>query len=476
MHHMSHSVWYDESQTHFIARQATLRDVTAQAMTERPYPPLFFFAVHYSLRLRDDEIGLRLPAAIFGVLAVGAVFLAGSTLVDVLTGAIAAFLFVLTPGAFRYFVDGNAYTLLMLASALSTAFLWKAAHSDRTRDWVCYSACALLGLGTHTLFIFHVGAQLLACVFLRVHARPVTRSFRRLAAVSGFLIGITLLWALYFARAGGQAPPLHPSRVLELSTVISMVGMLAGPQSFGQLTQLGLWGALLAIGGVALYRNSRRAFWSIAIMVGVPLVSVPLFVKMTLPYVAYRYGLGIFPLTCVAAACAWKLWPQRLPRAGAIALILAYCAFGVGYIASAGPNAFGYQDWRSAVRYVTDRFTAGDLVVLPGQYGRLPFSYYWRGPEPMQPRQSPEAIGDSLAKVLATRNATAPRAWVLLNSFSNENPLVGRYTESGPRDIERQTKSLVPVVEGHGLHLCGTASFQRVAILEVRQGSCQQDR
>jgi 4-amino-4-deoxy-L-arabinose transferase-like glycosyltransferase len=475
MHHMSHSVWYDESQTHLIARQTTLGEVVARAMTERPYPPLFFFAVHYSLRLRDDETGLRLPAALFGALAVVAVFLAGSTLVDSLTGAIAAFLFVLTPGAFRYFVDGNAYTLLMLASALSTACLWKAAHSDATGDWGAYAACALLGLGTHTLFLFHVGAQLLAGAFLIAHARPLAaRSFKRLATVAGFLAGVALLWMLYYARSGGQGRPLHFSKLPELSTVVSMVGMLAGPQSFGGLAQLVLWGVLLALGGTALYRSFRRAFWSIGIMIAVPLATVPLFVKLTLPYVAYRYGLGIFPLVCVVAACSWKLWPQRLPlRAGVAASILVYCAAGGVFIASAGENTFGYQDWRSAVRYVADRFTAEDVVLVPGDYGPLPFSYYWAGPAPLQSAQSPHAISAGLAKVLATGDATTSRGWVLLGSFANENLLVGRFTESRRRNAEGQGKDMTHALEARGLHLCGTAAFQRVTVLEVRRSACQ---
>ena len=184
--HMSHSVWYDESQTHLIARQGTLGGVTALAMQERPYPPLFFFAVHYSLLLRDDETGLRLPAAVFGALAVLAVFLLGSELVDSLTGTVAAFLFVLTPGAFRYFVDGNTYTLLMLASALSTLYLWRAARSDAMWDWALYALFALVGLGTHSLFVFHLGAQVLAGIFLRTRSQPAAgRSYRRLTWVMG---------------------------------------------------------------------------------------------------------------------------------------------------------------------------------------------------------------------------------------------------------------------------------------------------
>ena len=65
---MSHSIWFDESQTVLVARQSTLWDMTLVAVQKRAYPPLFFFVVHGSLRFRDDEIGLRLPAAAFGAL------------------------------------------------------------------------------------------------------------------------------------------------------------------------------------------------------------------------------------------------------------------------------------------------------------------------------------------------------------------------------------------------------------------------
>ena len=123
--HMTHSVWYDESQTAAVAQKGTLAEVTVQAMHQRPYPPLFFYAVHESLRFRNDETGLRMPAALFGALAIVAVFWLGKTLVDSVTGALAAFLFAFTPGMFRFMVDGNAYTLLALLSALSTLYVFK---------------------------------------------------------------------------------------------------------------------------------------------------------------------------------------------------------------------------------------------------------------------------------------------------------------------------------------------------------------
>jgi hypothetical protein len=283
------------------------------------------------------------------------------------------------------------------------------------------------------------------------------------------------LWTLFYAHAGGLAKPLDFSRLPELGTVVSMVGMLAGPQSFGDLAQLVLWGALLALGGAALYRDSRRDFWSIGIMVAVPLVAVPLFAKLTLPYIAYRYGLGMFPLTCVVAACSWKLWPRRrLPRAGAAALILAYWAAGAVFIAAAGENTFGYQDWRSAAGYLAAHSLPSDVVVVPGDYGLQPFSYYWKGPEPLGSREAPQAISTSLAQALVTGDATTSRGWVLLNSLANENPLVSRYTELQRRGLDRRGKELAEALESRGLRLCRTVNFQRLTLLEVRRSSCQQ--
>jgi hypothetical protein len=474
MHHMSHSIWHDEGQSHFFASQSTLGKVTTQTLTVRPYPPLFFFAVHYSLRLRDDEIGLRLPAALFGALCIIAVFLLGATLVDCPTGTIAAFLFVLTPGAFRYFVDGNAYTLVMLASALSTIYLWKAAHSDAAGHWVAYTAFALLGLGTHTLFLFQIGGQLLAGVFIVATARPVAqRSFKRLAAAAGLLAAVTLVWTLYYVHTGGDSRPITFSRLPQLSTVVSMAGMLAGPQSFYGLAQILPWGALLALGAAALYTNSRREFWSIAIMIGVPVATTTLFIRLTLPFVAYRYCLGTFPLTCVVAACCWKLWPRRrIARAVATALILMYCGAGAVFLASAGVNTFSYQDWRSAVRYLAERFTAGDVVMVPGDTP-LAFSYYWKGPEPLGSPSSPHEISGSLAQALATRDATTSRGWLLLSNYSNENLLLRRYTET-MRPSGVWERDVAQAMESRSLHICETAAFQRVTVIEVRRSSCQQ--
>jgi uncharacterized membrane protein len=474
--HMSHSVWHDEAQTHLIARQDTLAGVASMAMTERPYPPLFFFAVHYSLLARDDEVGLRLPAALFGSLAILAVFLLGSALADRPTGAVAAYLFALTPGAFRYFVDSNAYALLMLTSALSTLCLWRAAQSDSVRDWALYAASALAGLSTHSLFVFHLAGQAAAGVYLRSRIQHAPRRhYRRLACVLSLLFVILALWAWFYMKSGGEQREVTTGRVLEPSTLLAIAGMYAGAQSFGSLAQLFLWGALQALGVVALWRTRRSLLPALVILVVVPLAAIPVFAKLTLPFVAYRYGLGIFPLACVVAACSWKALPERQwVRPGVVLVILAYWVGGATFIVSARENTFGYQDWRAAARHLSARWSPGDSILVPGSYGLLPFSYYWKGPRPLNPSNEPQAIGESLGPILPAQNAVERRAWVLLGTFANDNAVVARYTESWRPDPANRLNVLTGELVARGLHVCQTAAFRRVEVLEIRRGSCQE--
>ncbi len=467
--HMSHSVWFDESQTHLIASQDTFKGIALLARTERSYPPLFFLAEHYSLKHRDDEIGLRLPAALFGALAVVAVFLLGRTLVDSLAGAVAAFLFVLTPGVLRYFADGNGYTQLMLVSALSAIQLIKAARTNRAADWVLYSLTALLGLGTHILFIFHLGAQILAGAYLRASSREALKpAYLRLLAVTLPLLLVALGWAFVYVRGGGDVRTLQLSRLPELSTLVAVAGMYAGPLALGTLFQLALWGLLQVIGAAVLFKFHRPAFWTAAILAAFPLLGITLFIKATLPYVAYRYALGVFPFACVIAASAVRSWPKP-GRLLSLALAGVYCLAGFWSLWTAPANVFEYQDWRGAAGYLARRVAAGDTVIAVGRIAQLPLSYYYRGAVTTAGSHDPNGVL-RLLEQSATRDS---RVWVVRGALANENPLIASFTESRPRSQNSLETGLSSALRTRGFTTCDRASFHRVELLAVGRDPCR---
>lgn len=483
---MAHSVWFDESQTVLVARQSTAWDIAMTAAQRRAYPPLFFFVVHGALRFRDDEIGLRLPAAAFGALSVVAVFLLGRALSGNVSGALAAFLFVLTPGVMRYFVDGNAYTLLILLSTLSTLFLLRSAGTDKNSDWLCYFVFTLLGLATHTMYIFYFGAQIVAGCYLRATASPAgPRSWRRFAVVMGALCAIEMLWVLFFFAHGGDDRAPNLARLLHVGTLGAWAGMLPGPMSAGPFVQLIVWAPLAVLGGALLFIHSRRKFWFLAIYAGLGVTGITLFLKLTLPYVAYKHGMGMFPLVCVVAAHSYE-W-ARIRRSGAgvawsgvvralICAAVAVYGFSGAVFMTASDAVFEYQDWRSAAGYLTAHTGTGDAVVLSGLYDLDPLSYYYRGAARVVEAGDAGKVCGVVSGLLARSKPSVKSVWIVVSTFENENPIVAGFTQTRRTGLEARTQLVLSALREQGFSAGEAARFHRVRILfvePVRRGSVQ---
>jgi 4-amino-4-deoxy-L-arabinose transferase-like glycosyltransferase len=472
--HMAHSVWFDESQTSLIASQDSMSGIAEFARTVRSYPPLFFLVVHQSLRFRNDATGLRLPAAVFGALAIFAVFLLGRQLVDESTGVTAAFLFALTPGVFRYFVDGNAYSLLVLTSALSTLFLLRATSSDRLWDWLLYGLLALMGLGTHILFIFHLGAQFLAGLYLlRSRVRPATRkSYGWLVTVTTLSVLPAACFYYIYVHGGGDVRPLVFSRSMQPRMLVTLAGGYLGPLSFGSLALLALWCPLQLLGVVALFRNHTPKLWAMVILVAFPLIGITLFINSTLMYVAYRYTLGIFPLACVVAACSWKAWPRArlLARVCIGGAILTYCVAGAGFLVRADQGAFGFQDWRRASAYLSRHAAPGDKVLVSPDVCLLPLTYYYKAPGVLA--ADGEAVRHRAVELVQRANPRGSAVWVVLSTFANDNALVGRFTEVRPPGLEETVRQARETLSAGGYYICQSASFQRISVFAVRREPC----
>ncbi len=473
---MSHSLWFDEFLTVHVAHHGTLPQVAAAAMTERPYPPVFFLVVHYCLRFWDNETGLRLPSAVFGAFAVVAVFLLGQALADSLTGALAAFLFVLTPGVFRYFVDGNAYTLLILAVTLSNLYLFRAVRSDRISDWLLYALFALLGLGTHAFFALYLGAQLLGGLYLKWSARPAASApYKRFLAVVSVLWLIDLVWVLFYLQHGGYRRPFLFSRLPQMGNLVSIAAMYPGPLSIGYRVQLIPWALLQLLGTAALFIERRKTFWFVAIAAAFSLATITLFLKATQPFVAFKFGLGVFPLACILAAYSPKLFGagelrlgfpwMNLARGCTYAVIAGYCIGGAAFIVTADTAAFGYQDWRGAARFLSSHATPEDAIVLSLHYDVAPLGYYYKGPARFFGVTEREEAHGLASKLLLEPGSPHRAAWIIVSTLANESPLVSKFTEIKRHDYQAQTQKLIAALKERGLSAALAARFQRINVV-----------
>jgi 4-amino-4-deoxy-L-arabinose transferase-like glycosyltransferase len=407
---MSHSLWFDETQTANIAQAPTLAGLVEKAIHERPYPPLYFLVDRVSWKLRRDEIGMRFPSAIFGALATIAVYLFGASLLQARTAAAAALLFCLMPGMFAYFIDANPYTLLALTSTLSAWGLWRALGSDRAEDWMLYVAAAAGGLACHALFVFHIGSHLLAGLVwkrsLRWSVQP--RFYKALTLV--FLLWIS--WAIFFRLNRGLQRPIVLGRLLDGNLTYVFAATFVGFVSLSTALAFLTWPILQVAGSVTLFLRDKRLFAFLASLIAPPLIGISLFTHAALPFTAYRYGSGIFPLTCLVGASVLETSFGRLAKVTLAVLVIVNLVAGASVVVGAPIGFFDHEDWSGVAAFLAQNGAPGDTLLLDPGWNREALNYYYHGPLAREYIDDSGALGPNVLEYC--RAHSDGRKWLII--------------------------------------------------------------
>jgi hypothetical protein len=243
----SRSLWLDEILTAQTAHLGGLADIVAWCQAAINQMPFFYVFIWFLGHWGDDEVLLRLPAMIAGILGVLAVYLVGSRLLDTRAGLVAALLMAVSTYAAWYSQEARGYSLLMLVTTVQMYFAYQAVTRGRPGDWLGLSLVTSLNLYTHYLALLataavvtYVGGYLLA----------------RLLARSGRRLRIAVAAALVVLAA---AAALSPSRALLRAAYLYLAGFAGHPLRTAALAiGVVLAVALLAGGAVLLWRRSER--------------------------------------------------------------------------------------------------------------------------------------------------------------------------------------------------------------------------
>jgi hypothetical protein len=109
----------DEGVTLGVASRASALDVLRVAVDHRHGPPLHYLLVHASLTWRYDILGLRLPSALLGIVAVAASFGFGRELVGRAGGAVIAIVTASSPVTIHLGQFARGYTAMIAAAYIS---------------------------------------------------------------------------------------------------------------------------------------------------------------------------------------------------------------------------------------------------------------------------------------------------------------------------------------------------------------------
>ncbi|HUQ84403.1 MAG TPA: glycosyltransferase family 39 protein [Gemmatimonadaceae bacterium] len=410
----------------------------------------------------QHDWSVRLPAAVFGILTVPAMYLLARPVMNGWQSLSVAFLTAVSYHHVWFSQNARGYSGYLLFCVLATAALWRVIETPNKRWIWTYGVSTTFAVASLIIAAFVVPTHVAlaaAVVFVR-HRRgeAIAPLVRRLAlafgitAVGGLILyGPTAIQLLRvvgtaYVKAGTGFQPVSLEFVLE-----TLRGLSAG---FGSLALVGAipFLALVAVGTISLMRRA----WVIVLSFIVPLLLMAAVVVMAGWLTSPRFFILIVPLAflvavesldLVARMLAQVVKPEQRQRVhGLLAgAAVAVCAVALGF-GLPRYYAIPKQPFKASIAAFTARAQPGDAVIAMYQafWG---FDYYSRqlGVD-KQDRffSAPTAAAfDSLGRQLAGRRVFL--ATTMERAFKLEQPDMWKRVEDGWTRV-----STLPATVGYG--------------------------
>jgi mannosyltransferase len=363
------SLWFDEADV-VVRAQQPLTEVMRTFVAPGENGPIYNIMLALWIRIAGiSEIAVRLPSAVFGVLALPLVYLLARRIAGSTAGLIATGLLAISPYHIWYSQEAKMYTMVVFLALASTWALVMALEKNHRWWWVGYAAVTTLMFYTHVATILVFGAQFLYAIATWRVWPERRRSWAIAIGVLTLPYAPIALWAMRVI--GGQADTWHPA--VRLWDALEIFAIKFAVDRYED--DIRIWAsilyAVLAIGGIAglAYWRRREKWWLlISLLVVVPIVGLWL-VSLQQSVFSDRYGIVALPfyLTLVSGALGWMLRRQYAWPLAVLAMVL-LVSFAWAPIRDVNrTESAEKEDWRSAYAWVADRQEPGDvLVVMPG--------------------------------------------------------------------------------------------------------------
>lgn len=196
----SQSLWFDETYTLFVAR-LPLNESWKFLVADGVHPPLFYWIEKIFLSFGESELIVRLPALIFGVLAIPALYLVGRNWVPEKQALFASALLAISPYHIWYSQEARMYSgLLFLAIVIMGLFHANIGRPSRGKRiaFVLSSSIAYL------MHYFTLLLPLIQFIYLLIIFRQNPRKVREWTAMQAIAVLPLLGWIFVLSQRDGQ--------------------------------------------------------------------------------------------------------------------------------------------------------------------------------------------------------------------------------------------------------------------------------
>ncbi|HEY5940893.1 MAG TPA: glycosyltransferase family 39 protein [Gemmatimonadales bacterium] len=382
----------------------TLRDSLAPAF-DNPRP-LIYFLNYYLIRplWPLDELGVRLLPALFGVLAVPALYLVARRLIGTRAALFAALLLALSPVHIYQSQYARYWSLVFLLSSVYPFAIYIGIRDRNVRALALGLATAALAVLAHPVSLFLAGglAVWLLTQLRREHLRqlwgqPSVRWALWLLLIVAGVVAWRYVPMLHAWIAGHDAGTRLPDHLLfaPRGLGIKQIGLLAAYAE-------GLSLPVVLIGALGIYllwkgrdRPLAQLLTCLFVVPAGVIVLLSLRTPVSLTYIlstapVFYLGAGVF--LDRLAEVDWELRPRWLLSAAVAAIVI---AAGAPTLISQYRDGRRH-DFRGAARWLDERLQPGDLV-FSDQWRTM--DHYLRGTEAQPLSGDPGVLREALRKL-----------------------------------------------------------------------------
>lgn len=363
---LNDGLWFDEILTLVLFVRPSLERIVTEYPNSNNHP-LYSVLAHFAVGAFGEHAwSLRLPAALFGVAAVPAVYALGRAVTDRRESLLAAALIAVSYHHIWFSQNARGYTMLALCAVGATYLLLQGWRTGLPRYFILYGIVAALGVYTHLTMVLMVAGHA-AVVAVEGWRSDVGRR-RILLAVAGVAVAALASLALYAPMAAaviaffsGPSPQAANVATPAWAITETLKGLRLGLGAIGALAAL----ALFAAGLWSVWKQDRFATGLFVVPGAITAAALVIMQSPVRPrFFFFLSGFAVLLVVRGTTAAAAAV-SRRLPaRSGSSPTVWATAMVGLMIAASLASLPRGYrypkQDYEGAMHFV-------DSVARPGQ-------------------------------------------------------------------------------------------------------------
>jgi 4-amino-4-deoxy-L-arabinose transferase-like glycosyltransferase len=346
---------------------------------------LYSLLAHASFQLFGESAwALRLPAVLFGVGSIGALYLLGREVANKSEALLSAALLTFSYQHVWFSQNARGYTGLLFWTILSSWLLLQALRQGLPRTWLFYAAATALGIYTHVTMLFVTAGQFLIYLWVLVARRRETWPGRW----AGLFIGFGFAALLTFQLFALVMPQVLGGMGREASVVEAWKNPLWTLLEVARGLQISFAGSVMAVGALAVFGAGMVGYARTQPVV-IHLLVIPSFICVALVVGLghhlwprfFFFAFGFAALVAVRGVTVLGEWAIRLLKVSSVKPAWTGIALGVGlafFSAISIPAAYGpKQDYAGAIDFVETAKGPGDVIATTG-LATFPYEKFYK--------------------------------------------------------------------------------------------------